>query len=420
MLGKSLPVLARQEQPQRNGELPRGSYDVVVLCSGRLTEECRFERVFALQRTCMGRIVKLNGTGLARDRVRESLRLAESALLVFVDADDIPTDRFASLVTLLEESEAHDCAFAQAMVLDRPASPEGSAYGQYRKLLDGLPFMPCLDFALFEQADATGGVICIRRAALERVAARLPDLPFSVRVIAIHAALESSPAMLAAEAVARPASAFERDRSAAAPLLAMAFETLLADEARNANAPMPREWGILAWSVPASQSIAQHLGVHHWQRLVDEIASLDRQFAAEGPLRGGVDLIGMALGMFGLAEVMRAFVHAADLANLNSCIGDLGGGTTLAASESDLRLLDRLRDRYSYRSSIVFANPDQLYRCWPAQLLEPARFRIGYWFWEFDRLPKEWTYAFDLVDEIWTATEFVRAAVARSTDKRSC
>jgi glycosyltransferase involved in cell wall biosynthesis len=417
VLRKSLPILARQEPSPRAGELPLEPYDVVVLCPGPTTAASRFEEVFELQRAGTGRVVKLGMAGSARDRVRESLQRAESGLLVFVNADDVPTDRFTALVTLLERCESRDWAFAQATSLDEPASPGGSAYGAYRKLLEGWPHLPCPDFALFEQADATGGVICIRRAALERIASRLPDLPFSVRAVAIQAALESSPAMLAAEAVARPAAGFERDRAAAPPLLTMALETLLADEARNTNAPMPREWGVLAWSVAAAQGVAQRLSVRHWQRLDDEVASLERQFAAESPRRGGVNLIGLSLGMFGLAESMRAFVRAADRANVASCIGDLGTGTTLKANECDPRLLDRLRDRFPYRTSIVLANPDILHNCWPAQLLEADRYRIGYWFWEFDSLPKEWAYAFDLVDEIWVATEFVRAAVARSTDK---
>ena len=181
--------------------------------------------------------------GSARDKFRESLQRAQSDLLVFVSADDVPTERFFSLVALLERHESRDWAFAKATALDDPVSTDNSAYGRYRKLLEELPQLPCVDFALFDQSDATAGVVCIRRAALERIVPQLPDLPFSVRAVAIHAALESSPAMLDAEAVARPASGFERDRAATAPLLAMAFEKLLADEARNTNAPMPGQWG---------------------------------------------------------------------------------------------------------------------------------------------------------------------------------
>ena len=415
VLRKSLPVLALQEPSPRAGELPRKPYDVVVLCSGPATEASRFEDAFVRQRAGTGRILRLGMAGSARDKVRESLQRAQSDLLVFVSADDVPTERFFSLVALLERHESRDWAFAKATALDEPVSTGNSAYGRYRKLLEELPQLPCVDFALFDQSDATAGVVCIRRAALERIVPQLPDLPFSVRAVAIHAALESSPAMLDAEAVARPASGFERDRAATAPLLAMAFEKLLADEARNTNAPMPGQWGVLAWSVPVAQGMAQQLDVRHWQRLADEVGSLERQFAAERCRRGGVNLIGMPRGVFGLAESMRSFVRAADSVRLPNCIGDLG--LNVRADQNDCSLLDRITDRLAYRTSIVFANPDVLFMCWPGQLREPGRYRIGYWFWEFDTLPKEWAYAFGLVDEVWVATEFMRAAVARTSDK---
>ncbi len=412
---KGFPILAGKRPERARTKAPREPFDVIVLCPGVPTATTRFENVFSLMPTGNGRVLRVSTAGTARATVREALARAQSDVLLFVNADDVPLEAFTQLVTALEESDAHDWAFGQAMSQDERASSAGSAYGQYRQLLGRLPRLPCPDFALFEQSDATGGAICIRRAALERIVDRLPGVPFSVRAVAIHAALESSPAALGSDVVARPGAGFDRDRAAAAGLLATACDRLLADGARNANAPMPKEWGLLAWALPIDQGVAQAVDGRHWERLVEAVASLERKFGAEGRERGGVNLVGMPLGIFGLAESMRAFVRAADLAGLTTCIADLG--VNLKADESDFRLLERLRDRLPYRPSIVFANPDVLNKCWPAQLREPDRYRIGYWFWEFDVLPKEWSYAFELVDEIWVATEFVRSAVARSTGK---
>lgn len=36
---------------------------------------------------------------------------------------------------------------------------------------------------------------------------------------------------------------------------------------------------------------------------------------------------------------------------------------------------------------------------------------IGYWAWELPRIPKYWRFAFKLVDEVWTPSSFVAAAV---------
>ena len=42
---------------------------------------------------------------------------------------------------------------------------------------------------------------------------------------------------------------------------------------------------------------------------------------------------------------------------------------------------------------------------------------IGYWYWEISSLPSECTTAFDLVDEVWVPTRFVREALQAHTDK---
>jgi glycosyltransferase involved in cell wall biosynthesis len=42
---------------------------------------------------------------------------------------------------------------------------------------------------------------------------------------------------------------------------------------------------------------------------------------------------------------------------------------------------------------------------------------IGYWYWEISSLPSECSTAFDLVDEVWVPTRFVREALQPHTDK---
>ncbi len=415
LLRKGLPLSARRRATEGAPKAPRDDYDVVVLQRDPSNEPSRFEDVFAVQRTGAGRIVRLSQAGRLRETVREALEWAGSGLLVFVDQDDIPLGTFCGFVDRLQQSDCGQWGFARATALDSLGESAETAYGRYRQQLARLSEMPCLDFALFERSDVTGGVLGIRRAAVEQIVDRLPDLPFSYRALAMHAALEFAAVMFDDEIVARPASAFDRAEVDAAPLLPAAYERLMANAAPNTNAPMPREWGVLAWSLAVDQSAGADLRVEHWTALLDEVASLEGQFTSADRRHRGVNLVGMPLGMFGLAESMRAFVRAADVVGLPTCIGDLG--VNFKPEQSDPRLLDRIRDRLPFRASIVFANPDILHDCWPAQLREHDRYRIGYWYWEADRLPKEWSYAFDLVEEIWVATGFVKEAVERSTTK---
>ena len=46
-----------------------------------------------------------------------------------------------------------------------------------------------------------------------------------------------------------------------------------------------------------------------------------------------------------------------------------------------------------------------------------GHYTIGYWHWELARFPRAWSHAIDLVDEIWTASEFVARAVRAATRK---
>src|SRR6185295_14281947 len=69
--------------------------------------------------------------------------------------------------------------------------------------------------------------------------------------------------------------------------------------------------------------------------------------------------------------------------------------------------------------NIVCVNPDSLARLVRdhEQLVE-RRYTIGVWFWETDELPPSFGWSFDYVDEVWAASDFVGAAVARRAPER--
>ena len=49
--------------------------------------------------------------------------------------------------------------------------------------------------------------------------------------------------------------------------------------------------------------------------------------------------------------------------------------------------------------------------------LAAGGYRVGFWYWELDRIPQGWKDALASLDEIWVATEFVAAAVRGATSK---
>lgn len=45
------------------------------------------------------------------------------------------------------------------------------------------------------------------------------------------------------------------------------------------------------------------------------------------------------------------------------------------------------------------------------------KYKIGFWFWELSRFPKEWDIAISKVDEIWVSSQFVKDSIQKNTSK---
>ena len=131
----------------------------------------------------------------------------------------------------------------------------------------------------------------------------------------------------------------------------------------------------------------------------------------------GANVFGYLRGQFGLAESARSYVSAL-----------LGAGYPLSLVDIALDLqhglndstLDRsIGESAPYDTNIIFVNPDYLRQAMDA--IGAARLRgrytIACWFWELPRVPREWLWALDVVDEILVASEFVAQAFREVTDK---
>ncbi|MEO6966875.1 MAG: glycosyltransferase [Rhodanobacteraceae bacterium] len=131
----------------------------------------------------------------------------------------------------------------------------------------------------------------------------------------------------------------------------------------------------------------------------------------------GVNLCGYVRGELGLGESVRAFARALAQSGYPFSLVDYAVPTH--ANGDDHSLDTWLVADANYPSSVYFVNPDQmLLNCAYFEARKHAgRYLIGYWFWELEYFPEAWRSAFDLVDEVWVASEFVRRCVAAATDK---
>lgn len=131
----------------------------------------------------------------------------------------------------------------------------------------------------------------------------------------------------------------------------------------------------------------------------------------------GVNLCGYVRGELGLGESVRLFAQALAQSGYPFSLVDYGVPTH--ANADDHSLDQWLAPLPEHPPSVYFVNPDQmlLNRAHFEAQKHAGRYLIGYWFWELEHFPTEWRHAFDLVDEVWVASEFVHCCVAAATDK---
>lgn len=134
----------------------------------------------------------------------------------------------------------------------------------------------------------------------------------------------------------------------------------------------------------------------------------------------GVNLYGYVRGEFGLGETVRGFARALAQSGYPFALTDFEVATPARAEDHSLN--GWLVEQPEHASSIYFVNPDQMLhaRAHFEMQRSAGRYVIGYWFWELEHFPDPWRDAFDFVDEVWVASEFVRRSIAAATDKPVC
>jgi glycosyltransferase involved in cell wall biosynthesis len=131
----------------------------------------------------------------------------------------------------------------------------------------------------------------------------------------------------------------------------------------------------------------------------------------------GINLIGFAYGEFGLAENLRALANACGVGGIPFIVRDVD--MRLKTRQADRTMAPHITDELRHACSVFCVNPDMLKPV--MHLLRPhAGFRpynVGFWFWELEQIPREWSFGIENIDEIWVATQFVADAMRRATSK---
>src|SRR5688572_18475637 len=134
-------------------------------------------------------------------------------------------------------------------------------------------------------------------------------------------------------------------------------------------------------------------------------------FVREAPL--GVNLSGYLDTESGMGEAARASIRSIEAAGLPVALNNVA---------SRLRAQDRAHagsfvTENPHPFNLVHLNADNMgwFAASRGRRYFHNRYTIGFWFWELSAFREEWLPFFGYVDEVWAATEFVRASIQAST-----
>ena len=132
-------------------------------------------------------------------------------------------------------------------------------------------------------------------------------------------------------------------------------------------------------------------------------------------LMAGVNVAGYFRAELGVGEAARLLVGALEAQRVPHST------TTYAATinRQDHAFRDRPPNGSAYDINVVCVNADSTrqFAHDVGQAFFSGRHTVGYWFWEIERFPPAMHAAFDVVDEVWAATDFVAGAVRSSGRK---
>ena len=112
----------------------------------------------------------------------------------------------------------------------------------------------------------------------------------------------------------------------------------------------------------------------------------------------------------GMGEACRNYVMALEAAGVQvttDLIPNVKSTVNLGEKLTEVRRLFKTSDDYNIK--IIHVTPDAV-----TPHLEPMKYHIFHLFWETDSLPKWWVWALNLVDEVWTGTEWNKQAFIKS------
>lgn len=148
-----------------------------------------------------------------------------------------------------------------------------------------------------------------------------------------------------------------------------------------------------------------------------EYGQLEALFANPMDEQPGLNIVGYARSVIGIAEDVRMAAHSADLAGIPFAVID---APVPGPQKLDHSLDKHIVEQPCWPVSLYCLPPTETIRLGiegGRMLLDAGTYNIGGWHWELPVWPDHLAGVIDSVDEVWVYSEFVRQAFASKTDK---
>jgi glycosyltransferase involved in cell wall biosynthesis len=140
---------------------------------------------------------------------------------------------------------------------------------------------------------------------------------------------------------------------------------------------------------------------------------IEKQLDKSSDFLHGVNVVGFIRSATGLGEAARSSVRALEEAEIAYSLVDLHYDVP------DRQIIkthpgDKFSEDFPYQINLLHINPNHLPYLWETYGKEKllGRYTIGVWYWELSEIPVEWVQAFQVIDEMWAPTQFIRDALS--------
>ena len=175
-------------------------------------------------------------------------------------------------------------------------------------------------------------------------------------------------------------------------------------EVRDGHHGRLHEWIDSSGVVENSLIRALHQSVNQDLLALDNIENVSQK-------KGGVDVFGYLKAELGVGEAGRLVCSALIAAGVP--VSAINHKETVSRQKYDFKT----DDIGQYKTLFMAINADQLRGACEylgEEFLE-NRFVIGQWFWELEELPERYQKTFELIDEIWAPTLFIKGAIEKKS-----